>query len=152
MSTSAPVTPAPNPSQVAVPDKFTLHDEQRTMQVTYFPMGSGPIITGKTSPGPKLEYTGEEGNFTFSGNQIESVNCPVGNLLSVTLRPDADAGALIFTLALPNVTEPPESKSQRFQTIAVKTHTRGFVVGPGVDRTYNVLRLHGLAETVALPR
>lgn len=151
MSTSAPVTPTPAESQVEVPNKFTLHDDQRTMQVTYFPMGAGPIIAGKTQPGPKLEYTGEEGNFTFSGNQIESVNCPLGSLLSVTLRPNADAGALIFTMALPNVTEAPGSKSQHFQTIGIKTHTRGFVVAPGADRTYNVLHLRGLAETVLLP-
>ena len=149
MSVTAPTTPtAP---QMVIPDKFTLHDDQRTVEVTYYPTGSGPIIAGKTEPGPKLQYSGEEGDFTFSGNQIQSMNCPLGSLISVTLQPNADAGGLVFSLALPNVSEAAATKSESFHTIAVKTHTRGFVVTPGADRTYDVVQLHGMAETVALP-
>lgn len=149
MSTTAPVTPSP--SAAVIPDKYTLHDGLQTTQVTYYPMAPGPIISGKTEPGPEIQYTGEEGNFTFSNSQITSVNSPLGSVMSVTLRPNTDSGALIFTLVLPNVTVSADSKTQAFRTIAVKTHTRGLVVAPGADRTYDAVHLHGTAEVVALP-
>ena len=149
MSASAPA--GPTIPQLETPDKFTLQDERRATQVTYYPQGSGPIITGKTEAGPKIEYTGEEGTFTFSGDQMESLDSPLGSLISVTLKPNADAGGLVFTLVMPKVTETQGSRSQSFKTIAVKTKTRGFVVVPGADRTYTVIHLHGTAETVELP-
>ena len=147
MSATTPGTAA---AQLEIPNKFTLHGEQHT-QITYFPMGSGPIISGKTEAGPKMEYTGEEGNFTFSGNQLESVDSPLGSLISVTLRPNVDAGALIFTLVLPKVSEAQGSKTESFKTFGVKTKTRGFVASAGADRTYTVLHLQGVAEIVELP-
>ena len=149
MSASAPVTPAA--PEAAVANKFTLHDAEDTTQVTYYPTAPGPLISGKTERGPLMEYAGEEGNFSFSGTQIGVANCPLGTLISVTLRPNADAGALLFTLVLPSVSEAPGSKMQSFKTIGIKTHTRGFIVAAGADRTYDVLQLCGAAETVLLP-
>lgn len=149
MSANAPVNPAT--SQLEVPNKITLQNEQQSIQVTYYPNGFGPIIKGNTEAGPKMEYAGEEGTLTFSGSEVESVDSPLGSLISVTLRPDADAGALIFTLALPKVTKAQGTQSQAFKAIAVKTKTRGFVVRAGADRSYTPISLQGLAETVLLP-
>jgi hypothetical protein len=149
MSISAPAISTE--TQAAIPDKYTFQDGPGTTQVTYYPTGPGPIISGVTHAGPKIEYTGEEGDFTFSGNEIASVKCPLGNLISVTLRPNADAGALMFTLVLPSVTMSANSKVQSFRTIALKTHTSGRVLTAGADRSYDTMHLHGAAETVFLP-
>jgi len=48
-----------------------------------------------------LQYRGPEGDDTFTGNQITRLNSALGTLLTVTLRPNADAGAINITVLAP---------------------------------------------------
>lgn len=141
--------PTPTPEQGQSANQFTLH--HGSTQITYNPVAPGPIISGKQPGGPRLQYQGEEGSFTFSDNQVQSLDCPLGQLISVTLQPNADAGALIFTLVLPSVRMGQGSDKQSFKAIGIKTKTRGFTADPGADETYSVLELKGVAAKVMQP-
>ena len=151
MSTSA--TPAPNPPhQDLGANQFCLNDASSNTLITFNPVAPGPLIAGQPVGGSRLEYKGEEGSFVFSGDQIQRQDGPLGCLISVTLRPNADTGALILTLILPTVAQAGMSgQLQPFKTIAIKTRTRGFVAPVGADRTYTVVQLDGQASTVAMP-
>jgi hypothetical protein len=122
----APTSPQPN--------RFTLTDRSRSTRIVF-------------TQGPTLDYQGPEGQFTFAGDQIETQASALGQLITVTLQPDADAGQLDLTLVLPQVNLG-EVKQQSFMTLAVKTRTRGrFVVNPqpGAELAYRVLTLQGIA-------
>jgi hypothetical protein len=82
--------------------------------------------------GPLLQYQGPEGDHTFAGDQVTCLDSALGTLLTVVLRPNADAGAISIT-------------------IAIKTTSRGFINTPGMELTYDVLPLVGQASQVLLP-
>ena len=102
--------------------------------------------------GAELEYEGPEGKRTFRGEDEVHVEQDVlGTLISVTIQVNADAGGLDFALALPTVYLD-GSKQQEFQTIGTLVHTRGRTINrAGVDRTYEVILLEGIAQHVMLP-
>jgi len=149
MSTAA--TPAPR--QLATGNKFEFASHSGNTKVTYFPFAPGPIIAGHTV-GASLAYTGPEGDHNFSSPQITQQETPLGTLISVVLRPEGSTGipgSIAFSLFLPPV-DMGDSKSQTFTTYAVKTVRKDSVVLlPGPQLTYEVERLHGDAEIVALP-
>jgi len=120
-----------------------------TMQIVYYPSAPGPLTPGG-SPGGQIQYQGIEGNRTFTGQEIQTQQCPLGTLLTVTLKFNNDAGGLNLTLLLPPVYLDGD-QPQLFDTIAIKTSSRGFVVGPGAGLTYEVFCLQGTASIVFLP-
>ncbi len=126
-----------------------LHDPGKTTEVTYQPLAAGPIIVGQTPGGPKLEYAGEEGSFTFTGDQVQTQQSPIGKLISVSLRPSPGTNTT-FTLVMPEINEEEGTQNQAFNTIAIKAK-RGLVETEGADLTYSTLKLHGKAEIVKLP-
>ena len=71
--------------------------------------------------------------------------------MTVTLRPNADAGAIRLTVIVPQAFGVTRESPVTFGTLAVKTTSRGFVGGPGVELTYDVLPLVGEARNVILP-
>jgi len=146
MSASASPTPA---IPVGVANQFTFHDSEHATQITYYPFGFGPIVQGQ-GPGPKLDYKGQEGGFSFSGTQIQVTSSPLGNLITVDLRPHIAGDELLVTLVLPDVTM--TQPKENFKTIIVKTAFHRLVVAPGADRTYSVLHMNGVAATVGLPQ
>jgi hypothetical protein len=117
--------------------------------ITFFPATPGPIVIGHE--GGELRYQGPEGTFTFYGPQINRAATPLGTLLTVTLRPDFDAGAINITILLPRAFGATRTAPVTFAAVAIKTTTRGFVTGPGVGLTYSVLPLIGQAKDVILP-
>jgi hypothetical protein len=148
---SAGTSTTPVPVQTAGPNLYRFRDHQGATQITYYPYAFGPVIVGQPR-GPKFEYMGEEGSLTFTANQIQSANSPMGTLLTVTLRPNQGLGALLLTLVLPQVPTPQLGKTFAFKTIAIKTKTRDLVEIDVPDETYTVLRLNGEAESVELPQ
>jgi hypothetical protein len=137
-----------NTAQNQLAKRFTLTDREGSTQIVFFPQAPGPIRSPRN---PQLDYRGPEGQFTFRGDEVNQQQSPLGLLLSVTLQPDLDAGQLDLTLVLPPVNLVGK-KIQAFETVAIKSRSRGFVVDrSGAQLTYEVLMLKGSAEGVILP-
>src|SRR5215475_6228683 len=82
--------------------QFTLEDNTGSTRLVFYPRTpiQGPVAP---SGGAQVEYHGPEGDFTFRGEAVDQQSSPLGQLITVTLIPDADAGQLDFTLVLPIV-------------------------------------------------
>jgi len=101
--------------------------------------------------GPLVQYQGPEGGDTFTGDQVTCLDSSLGTLLTVVLRPNADAGAINITVLVPEAFGVTPDSPVIFGTIAIKTTSRGFINTPGVELTYDVLPLVGQASQVFLP-
>lgn len=73
------------------PNLFELHN--RRISVSF----SATSITGD----PLLNFKDRQHEVSARGEEIRQVETEVGTLVTVTLEPDADAGALLFTLVIP---------------------------------------------------
>ena len=143
-----PTETVARPSSVGLgANEFTFTGDRTS--ITYYPSTPGPVIVGHE--GGELRYAGPEGDDTFFGPQIDRQDGALGTLLTVTLRPDADAGAIRLTLIVPAVYGVTRQAPVTFGTLAIKTTSRGFIGGPGVELTYDVLPLVGEAKEVELP-
>jgi hypothetical protein len=118
-------------------------------QITYFPEAPGPLQPGQE--GGRLEYHGSEGNRTFNGQEVSLQESPLGTLVTVTLRFNADAGGLTATVVVPQVFGVTGQNSVEFDTVLVKAASRGFTARPGPQFAYTVLHLKGAAKDVILP-
>jgi hypothetical protein len=125
-------------------DEFTFNGDRTS--ITFLTSLPGPIVVGREAP--ELRYQGPEGTYTFFGKQINRLDSPLGTLLTVPLRPNADAGAINITILVPKVYGVTRESPVVFGTVAIKTTSRGFVAGPGVELTYDVLPLVGEAKVV----
>ena len=101
--------------------------------------------------GPLVQYQGPEGDDTFTGDQVTCLDSALGTLLTLVLRPNADAGAINITVLVPEAFGVTRDSPVTFGTIAIKTTSRGFINTPGVELTYDVLPLVGQASQVFLP-
>jgi hypothetical protein len=130
-------------------NKFTFAGDRT--QITYYPTstGPGPIRPGQ-EPG-RLEYRGIEGDLTFSGQNIELQEGPLGTLVTIILQPNPDIGVGTCTLLVPQVFGVSRDQPLTFETLAIKTTRRGFSAEAGAGRTYTILPLLGKAEDVILP-
>jgi hypothetical protein len=128
-------------------NEFTLTGDRTS--IIFFPTTPGPLVAGHE--GGELQYIGPEGNFTFYGTQIERQDSAIGALLTVTLRPNADTGAIRLTVVIPKAFDVTRELPLSFSTFAVKTTSRGFINLPGVNYTYTLLPLLGQARDVLLP-
>jgi hypothetical protein len=127
------------------PNRFTFIDRNSNTRIVFLPQI--PDLAQAPVKASQLEYQGPEGQFTFQGDQIEKQASPLGELITVTLQPNADAGELNLTLVLPPVNLG-EMKQQGFATLAIKTRSRGRLVvnpQPGAELVYRVLTLQGIA-------
>jgi len=101
--------------------KFTLIGEPPSFtKIVYLPLGTGGPPPPPSEQRPRLEYRGEEGNFSFLGDQIGVVESPLGSLITVTLKSDEFVD-LKFTLVLPPIIT--QGGLVVFESIAVKTET-----------------------------
>jgi hypothetical protein len=130
-------------------NQFTFTGEKT--QITYFPQAPGPLTLGVDPSEGKIEYQGIEGDLTFTGNGIQKQTSPLGTLLTVILQFNNDAGGLQLTLLVPPVTGVTGAQPVTFETLAIKTSTRGFIVQSGATISYEVLPLLGTASDVILP-
>jgi hypothetical protein len=143
-------TSAATAPQIQGGNKFTFTSEDGSTQVIFFPTAPGPIVQGQPV-GPRLEYTGEEGNFVFLGDQVRIQESPLGVLLTVTLKLNVDTGGITFTIVLPVVRGAAQGQPQPFETIGIKTTTVGFVIKPGAQSSYYAITLDSVAEIIELP-
>jgi hypothetical protein len=128
-------------------NEFTFNGDRTS--IIYFPSTPGVVVAGHE--GGELRYEGPEGTLTVFGKQINRLNSPLGTLLTVVLRPNADAGGINVTILVPKVFGVTRGSPVTFVTVAIKTTSRGFVAGPGVELTYDVLPLVGEAKDAILP-
>ena len=143
-------SPTAAATQLRVANAFTFVSHSGKTKITYYPDAPGPLIEGLT-PGALFEYVGAEGRLTFRSAQISRQDTPSGQLLSVVLKPQFDAGSLAFSLFLPPVNIA-ESGSEAFETYGVKTQHAGFAVRAGAQMTYEMEPFEGVAKAQWMPR
>src|SRR5690242_19386862 len=130
------------------PNHYIFSDQEGVKRIVFFPEMLGPLGEGKSLAGSQLEYHGSEGQLIFRGDDIGQEQTVLGTLISVVLKPNADAGGLDFALILPPVSLGGEAH-QEFETVGFKIHTKGRMVKPvGPELTYEVVNLKGVAEDI----
>ncbi len=103
-----------------------------------------------------LSYQGPDGNGTFSGDDIRSLDSESGTLLTVTLQIiQATGEETKLTVLLPavNPTGSPEWTAN-IKTLAILTKSIGMTTGPsprGQTQTYQVYELEGTLTYTLLP-
>ena len=130
------------------PNRYTFSDDESARRITFFPEMLGPLNEGESLAGSQFEYHGPEGQFIFHGDKISQEQTVLGTLISVVLRPNADAGGMNFALALPPVKL--EGKAhQEFDTVGLKIRSKGRrVQQAGAELTYEAVNLKGVAEDI----
>jgi hypothetical protein len=72
----------------------------------------------------------------------------LGLVVSVILKPNADAGGLDFALILPPVNLGGETH-QEFDTLGIRIRSRGRLINPaGAELSYDVVPLKAVAEDI----
>jgi hypothetical protein len=99
---------------------------------------------------PQLSYHGPEGDFSFSGDEIDSQATKLGTEVTVTLDSVPDLHTITLTLLLPSFKLDADGESE-FETLAIKTTNHTTIAGPpvGPGQSYEAIRLHGVAKSVA---
>ncbi|HYU71794.1 MAG TPA: hypothetical protein VEL31_03850 [Ktedonobacteraceae bacterium] len=131
------------------PNMYTFSGENT--QITYYTQTPGPLVVGEDASGGRLEYHGVEGEHTVSGHALQKQDSPLGTLLTVLLKPNNDTGGLTLTVLLPGVFGVTFENPVTFQTLAIKTASRGFVATPGAQFTYEIVPLLATAKMVFIP-
>jgi hypothetical protein len=132
------------------PNRYAFSDNEGVQRVVFFPEMLGPLGEEQSLAGSQLEYHGPEGQLTFRGEDIGQEQTILGTLISVALRPNADAGGLDFALVLPPVSLGGKAH-QEFETVGFKIRSKGRMVKPaGPELTYEVVNLKGVAEDIPI--
>jgi hypothetical protein len=124
------------------PNLFELTGEY-TQILTY----STTSITGQ----PQFYYRDQQREFTFTGDDIRSLDSEIGMMITVTLEV-IDDHTLTLTLLLPQINLG-EGNESAFSTLAILTTHVTSIGGPrlieGPLQTYEVVVLEGTARLVA---
>jgi hypothetical protein len=138
-STATP-TATPTVTPTATPDLFELSGPH--LHVTY--------STTSFLGGPALSYQDAHQGKQFRGDEIRTVECDLGTLVSVTLRITVDAGSTSFSVFIPRMRVSP-GEHAAVHTECVTTVHR-FSIAPqllhGQLDTYQVVALRGTAQSV----
>lgn len=130
------------------PNRFTLTDSSKSTRIVFFPKALTPLGTNEPTTEAQLEYHGLEGQLVFRGGDITQEQTVLGSVVSVVLKPNADAGGLDFALILPPVNLGGQAH-QDFETLGVRIRSRGRLINPaGAELSYDVVHLKGVAEDV----
>jgi hypothetical protein len=138
-----PETTQPTPDivpQGLVPNHFELRNERISISF------SATSLTGA----PLLHFTDGRHDVSARGEEIRAERTEIGTLVTVTLMPDADAGALLFTLLIPRIVLRSRSASQVIDTQGLYTRNRlppRLPIGAQLQ-TYEVEELRGTATFV----
>jgi hypothetical protein len=122
------------------PNMFQLSGSH--LHVTY----STTSIDGK----PTMTYQDSHQGKSFRGDEIRTVECDLGTLVSVTLRMTVDAGSTSLSVFIPRM-RINQGEHAAIRTECVTTVHR-FAIAPGLLHgqldTYSVVALHGTAQAV----
>jgi hypothetical protein len=117
-------------------------------KITYYPVAPGPP---RNRPrGPLFEYAGPEGQLRFENAQIIEQAILSGQLLSVALKHESEAGSLAFSLFLAPVNVG-DNGSETFTTYGVRTSRVGSLEEPGPQVAYQMETFSGEAKWQFMP-
>jgi len=118
--------------------------------IVYYTQRPGPRVLGEDFTGGELNYEGPEATHTFFGQDITLQSSPLGTLLTITLKVKDDTGGITLTLLIPRVSVN-RGNTLNFETLAIKTSSRGFIAGEGPELTYTIVPLIAEASNIMMP-
>jgi hypothetical protein len=128
--------------QFTEPNLYHLHGKTKGFSVEY----SKTSIAGV----PLLNVVFKGAKHSFHGDQISTLDSPLGSLVTVTLSATPDLETVTFTLAVPAMNL--ASSDGKIDTFVVITTNRTSIGGPalvkGQIQTYQRFALTGRAENV----
>lgn len=87
----------------------------------------------------------------FKPAQIQTVQTPLGMMVTVAIRTSIDAGGTSFSIFVPDISLP-QGQSANFNTIGVYKDVRGLIVRPrDLKVTWSCLQFEGVAESIFVP-
>ena len=114
-----------------------------TVHVTYSTSG----IDGK----PHFHYQDSQHNLNFTGDEIRTVECDLGTVVSVTIQRTIDSGSTSFSVLIPRINLN-SGETGHIRTDGILTIHR-FSIVPALNHgqldLYTVTRLRGTAQQVA---
>ena len=115
--------------------------------------GDGILVTYMTtslSGQPLFSYQDAFQSKQFSGQEIQTVESVLGNLVTVFLIRTVDTGSTTFTLIVPSVSLPAGSNTANITTEGITTVHRFSIVKPpqGQTENYTFRELTGTANFV----
>ena len=121
---------------------------------TLYQLGGAGLHVTYTTSGidgrPHLHYQDSQHNLNFVGDQIRSVPCDLGNLISVTIQLTVDSGSTSFSVLIPRVNLQ-TGETGHINTDGILTVHR-FSIVPAFNHgqldQYTVSRMHGTARHV----
>jgi hypothetical protein len=136
-----------NPNSASKANRYTFTDSEGLTRIVYLP--NLALTLNAPSAAPQLYYSGPEGEFTFTQDDIEQQQSRLGQLITVTLVSDR-AEQLDFTLILPAIHLAGQMERE-FKTIAIKTKPMDTSNNPaGAALAYEGFALRGVAEVVTV--
>jgi hypothetical protein len=136
---SAHASPVPRPVALS-PNQYVL--DGKGAHVNY----SATSITGA----PLLHYRDATHIVNARGNEIRREETELGTLVTVTLEPDADAGALLLTVVIPRAQLKLPGHTVQISTKAVLTRSQlsPHILADAQLQNYHVISLRGVASFV----
>ena len=114
------------------------------LHVTYSPSA----IDGK----PSMTYQDTHQSKSFKGDEIRTVECDLGTLVSVTLRITPDVGSTTLSVVIPRMRISPVSVAAVHTECITTVHSTPFAPPAAIQGqldTYTVTSLRGTAQAVA---
>lgn len=142
-SISLPSTGNRLPMQTTHNSQMQVQPSQLTANLFTFTGAHTFIIYNMAST--QFSYQGPQGNHTWSGNNVNVQDSPLGTLITVIFPGNPDAGIVSLTVPLPPV-DLINSAPAHFETLAIYVHHRGFILIPPARLMYATIALHGTAQ------
>lgn len=93
----------------------------------------------------ELDYQDAQGSLTFTSDKLHIQESSIGTLITASLKNNAGAGTMTFTLVLPNVKLGGQTK-QPLETFAIITQDYSTLARVGAQLTYQVVLLQGTGQ------
>lgn len=105
-------------------------------------------------PAPTLRYQDSTQTLSFTGDQITSQTTAIGRLLTVSLIRTVDQGDTLFSIVLPEVTEPAAGALTAVSTIGITTRGAGLMTLPKPQQAmlYSPINFTGTLSSSQLPQ
>lgn len=105
---------------------------------------SATSITGD----PLVEYRDRRHQVSARGKEIQQVDLGIGTLVTIVLEPNADAGALLFSVVIPPARLVGSAQTVPIHTLGITTRTAGFILNTAQLDNYSVVKLSGEADFI----
>ena len=140
MASAIPQTTEDVVPQGITPNLFELHNRRITVSF------SATSISGQ----PLVDYKDQSREVHAHGDEIQVEQTEIGTLVTILLHPDADAGALFFTLIVPRAVLSAPRVQQAIETVGIFTKSRvtRLLNTSAQLQTYDVVKLSGSASFI----